>query len=197
MRKGNACPPACFHMVVSVGWVMATVWISLAQVVPLIPCRSTLGPAFVATGSLVKIRNPAWSVEAKCRYLIPAFPASPPAGLHPLLWETEAPCRGPGTITYASRPKAPGPVPVIGGSCVLSVGQGAGTWMGMGRETCKQGVLPGTYKIILQRERIRRTERGMTGLLLDMLLIWRFWQRAGRRRGRLSGTRTRSQEPGV
>lgn len=101
---------------------------------PPTPCRSTLGPAFVAIGFLVKIRNPAWSVEAKCQYLIPASPASPPAGLRPLLWETEAPCWGPGTITYASRPKAPGPVPVTGGSCVLSRGQGAGTWMGMRRD---------------------------------------------------------------
>lgn len=71
--------------------------------------------------------------------------------------------------------------------------------MGRGREILKQGILAGTYKIILQNRRIRRKngKRGMTGLLLDMLLIWRFWQRAGRQRGRLSRALTRSQETGV
>ena len=36
----------------------------------------------------------------------------------------------------------------------------------------------------------------MTVLLLDMLLIWRSWQKAGRQRGRASGVLTQSQETG-
>ena len=60
-----------------------------------------------------------------------------------------------------------------------------------------RGGLPGTSKIIRQRERIQRKDgkRGeMTVLLLDMLLIWRSWQKAGRQRGRVSGALTQSQE---
>lgn len=56
-----------------------------------------------------------------------------------------------------------------------------------------RGGLPGTSKIIQQRERIQRKDgkRGeMTVLLLDMLLIWRSWQKAGRQRGRVSGALT-------
>lgn len=58
-----------------------------------------------------------------------------------------------------------------------------GAAMGVG--ILEQQGLPGTSKIILQRERIGRKRRkgGMTVLLPDMLLIWRYWQRAGRQRG--------------
>lgn len=47
-----------------------------------------------------------------------------------------------------------------------------------------------------EKEFEERPEKGEIVLLLDMLLIWRSWQKAGRQRGRVSGALTRSQQPG-
>ena len=146
---------------------------------------------FLLQKSLVKILHLKWSIKGKKTMSDPILPPTLQDGKlidqhRPLYrcWEDFKSCRDhppPRSVRHRY-------------CCCVFCGWGGCRVGDIGR-----GGLPGTSKIILQRERIQRKDRKrgeMTVLLLDMLLIWRSWQKAGRQRGRASGVLTQSQETG-